>query len=99
MSAPAAEPLSHFARLAPVLGVLVLIVIAGAVALLLIKRWWKAEGEATMPGFTLGDLRAMRDAGEISVAEYERAKEQMVRKVRSQPSSAKAVKGQRGTTR
>ena len=99
MSAPAAEPLSHFARLAPVLGVLVLIVIVGAVALLLIKRWWKSESEATMPGFTLGDLRALRDSGEISAAEYERAKEQMVRKVRSQPTSAKPVKGQRGTTR
>ncbi len=99
MSAPAAEPLSHFARLAPVLGVLVLIVIVGAVALLLIKRWWKGESEATMPGFTLSDLRAMRDSGEISVAEYERAKEQMVRKVRSQPTSAKAVKGPRNTTR
>ena len=99
MSAPAAEPLSHFARLAPVLGVLVLIVIVGAVALLLIKRWWKSESEATLPGFTLGDLRAMRDAGEISVAEYERAKEQMVRKVRSQPTSGKAVKGPRNSTR
>ncbi|MBU3727693.1 MAG: SHOCT domain-containing protein [Phycisphaerales bacterium] len=99
MSAPAAEPLSHFVRLAPVLGALVLIVIAGAVALLLIKRWWKGESEAATPGFTLGDLRAMRDSGEISVAEYERAKEQMVRKVRTHATSAKAVKGQRGTTR
>jgi len=99
VSAPAAEPLSHFARIAPVLGVLVLIVIVGAVALLLIKRWWKGESESAMPGFTLGDLRAMRDAGEISAAEYERAKEQMVRKVRSQPTSSKPVKGSRNTTR
>jgi uncharacterized membrane protein len=99
VSAPAAEPLSHFARLAPILGVLVLIVLVGAVALLLIKRWWKSESEATTPGFSLGDLRAMRDAGEISVAEYERAKEHMVRKVRSQPTSSKAVKGPRNTTR
>lgn len=98
MSATAAEPLSHFARLAPVLGVLVLIVIVGAVALLLVKRWWKGESQAPA-GFTLGDLRALRDSGEISVAEYERAKEQMVRKVRSQGTSAKAVKGPRGTTR
>ena len=95
---PAAGPRSHFARIAPVLGVLVLIVIVGAVALLLIKRWWKGEREAPV-GFTLSDLRALRDSGEISVAEYERAKEQMVRKVRSQPTSAKAVKGPRGTTR
>ena len=98
MSVPAAEPLSHFARIAPVLGALVLIVVVGAVALLLIKRWWRRESDAPA-GFTLGDLRAMRDAGEISVAEYERAKEQMVRTVRSTPSSAKTVKGPRGTTR
>jgi hypothetical protein len=98
VTAPAAEPLSHFARIAPVLGLLVLFVIVGAVALLLIKRWWKREGDSPA-GFTLGDLRAMRDSGEISVAEYERAKEQMVRKVRSQPASSKAVKGPRGTTR
>ena len=99
MSAPAAEPLSHFARLAPVLGVLVLIVIVGAVALLLVKRWWKGESEGAMPGFTLSDLRAMRDSGEISVAEYERAKERMVRRVRNQSPSTKAVKGPRNTTR
>lgn len=93
------EPLSHFARIAPALGVLVLVVIAGAVALLLIRRWWKGQDESAQPGFTLGDLRELRDSGEISVAEYERARETMVRKVKAQATSVKPVKRDRGTAR
>lgn len=94
-----AEPLSHFARIAPVLGVLVLIVIVGGVVLLLIRRWWKSESEAAPPGFTLGDLRELRDSGEISVAEYERAREKMVQSVRKQSTSGTSLKGPRTPTR
>jgi hypothetical protein len=41
-------------------------------------RVWTQEEPGSPTGFTLGDLRDMRKKGQISEAEYERAKEAIV---------------------
>ena len=62
--------------------------IVAAVVLLMLGLWLKRrldarDSAATAPdvaagGFAVGDLRRMRDAGEISDEEYERARERIV---------------------
>lgn len=73
-----------FDKSGPVLmwsGVLIVVLMVGMVWALRVKRKMKAEDDvASVPatGFTLSDLRDMRKAGQISDAEFERAKLKIV---------------------
>ena len=61
--------------------VLLALLIAGMAFALRLKRRMKAEdGDAAAPvaGFTLSDLRQMHRTGQLSDAEFERAKEKVV---------------------
>ena len=71
--------------LLPWLGLLVLLVLVGGAVAILIRRRMAIDERPTI-GFTLGDLRAMRDRGEISEEEFEQAREKMVRAVRGDPA-------------
>jgi hypothetical protein len=59
--------------------ILILIVIVGLWGVLRLRRWLKEDDvEPGGIGFTLGDLRAMHKRGEITDAEFERARAQML---------------------
>ncbi len=75
-SNPAGAAGSLFSQVAPWLGMLALVVIAGWIVILFVRRSMRAESEAQV-GFTLEDLRRLHRAGEISGEEFERAKSAM----------------------
>jgi len=59
--------------------VLIVIAIAAMYAVLRLRRWLKEDDVPTGGiGFSLGDLRAMHRRGEISDAEFEKARSQML---------------------
>jgi hypothetical protein len=67
------------------LGILLLIVVVGGVALMVFRRRLteKESGNKSMDaGFSLSDLRAMRDRGEITAEEYERTRARVVARVK-----------------
>lgn len=55
------------------LGILALLAVAGGVAIFLLRRAVRREPVAP-GGFTLADLKAMRDSGALSDQEFERAR-------------------------
>ena len=69
------------------LGVLLVVVLVGGFALLFLRRWLLDTGDGRGDtGWDLRSLRAMRDQGEISDDEYERARATIVEAL-SKPSS------------
>ena len=58
--------------------VLVGLLVAGFVAVAQVKKRLMRSEDATGPGFTLSDLRALHRAGKMSDAEFEKAKEVVV---------------------
>ncbi len=72
--------------LLPWLGLLVLLVLIGGAVAILIRRRMAIDESPTI-GFTLGDLRTMRDRGEISEEEFEQARDKMVRAVRGESTA------------
>ena len=72
--------------LLPWLGLLVLLVLIGGAVAILIRRRMAIDERPTI-GFTLGDLRAMRDRGEISEEEFEQARDRMVTAVRGESAA------------
>jgi len=55
-----------------------LTLIAGAIVMWLRHGYLKGQEEPPREGFTLADLRAMRDRGDLTANEYEVAKNKMV---------------------
>ena len=62
-------------------GFVVLLLVGGAIAMGL-RRRLNADSETPSLGFTLEDLRSMRDRGELSQEEFEQAHQRMVGQVR-----------------
>lgn len=72
----------------------ILLILIVAVVLFVVALWAKGKwfgtperqdyGEGLAGGFTVGDLRRMRDSGEISDEEFERARERIVVAARRQ---------------
>ncbi len=83
-----AIPVTHLAQAAPVFGwalVVLVLVLAGFMAIAWLRRWMKEDDVPTGGiGFGLGELRQMHARGELSDEEYERARGKMT-------ASAKAV--------
>ena len=67
-----------FADILPWLGLLVVIILLGGGTALFLRRRFASSGETATSGFTLADLRTMRDSGEISEAEFATAKSRML---------------------
>jgi hypothetical protein len=74
--------------------VLIGVVIVGAFGIMLIKRWLKnQEGAPTEDaGFSLSELRAMRDRGEITPEEYEQTRSRVISKVKAMTNSPRGKK-------
>ncbi|MBM4009634.1 MAG: hypothetical protein FJ285_08595 [Planctomycetes bacterium] len=80
-SAPQAVPEDVFPTLLSVLAA----VIVGGIIIYLVRNWARRSDDS-MPGFTLGDLRELRENGEITEAEFKAARNAMISQVRD-PSS------------
>jgi hypothetical protein len=83
---PLAQTLSPQQRNAMLfwLGVLLVIVVIGFAVLMLFRRRLTEEQAPSSQdvGFSLSDLRAMRDRGEITAEEYERTRAKVVANVK-----------------
>lgn len=66
----------------PIILGLIAVVVVGWFVVVHVRSWMKASGESA-EAFTLDDLRRMHRAGEISDAEFQRAREAMIGAVRS----------------
>jgi uncharacterized membrane protein len=68
-------------------GVIMVVAIVGFIAIMIFKRLWKrSEAQPTHEaGFSLADLRAMRDRGEITPEEYEQTRANVIAKVKKMP--------------
>jgi len=75
----------------PILGWLLAIVFVGAIALYWIGRW-RRRSPSEQIGFTLSDLREMRESGDITEHEFQAARDAMIAQVKRQ-STAKLVDG------
>ncbi len=80
----------------PILGWLIALVFAGALAIYLFRRWMRGEGTDPI-GFTLADLREMLESGEITDVEFRAARDAMIAQVKrrsaSRSKSAKYTSG------
>jgi hypothetical protein len=68
------------------LAILMLLVVVGGFAILMVRRRLNAEDDPASSesvGFSLSDLRAMRDRGEITAQEYEITKARVIDKVKA----------------
>jgi hypothetical protein len=67
------------------LGILLVVVIIGGIAILIFRRHVTGQSPTDRPsdgGFLLSDLRKMRDNGEITPEEYERTRARVVAKLK-----------------
>ena len=90
-----------FADILPWLGLLVVVILLGGGLALFLRRRFATIREDETPGFTLADLRKMRDSGEISEAEFTTAKTRMFEALKpvkpaddSNPTTPKRTPGQ-----
>jgi hypothetical protein len=70
-----------FSELLPAIILLLAFAIVGSVLILALRRKLKEPTSATI-AFTLGDLRKLRDQGDISAEEYDRAKDSIIQSVK-----------------
>ncbi|HIA71708.1 MAG TPA: SHOCT domain-containing protein [Phycisphaerales bacterium] len=70
-----------FFELLPAIILLLAFTIVGGVIIFVVRRKLK-EPPSTTIAFTLGDLRKLRDQGDISIEEYNRAKESIIQSVK-----------------
>src|SRR5690348_15499986 len=70
-------------------GLLILVILVGAAGILLVRRWMRGGDSGGQPdaGFSLSDLRAMRDRGEITSEEYEQTRARVIAKVKGRQNS------------
>lgn len=80
-SAPQAVPEDVFPILLSVLAAVIL----GGIIIYFVRNWARRSDDST-PGFTLGDLRELRDSGEITEEEFKAARNAMISQVRKQSS-------------
>ena len=73
------------------LGMVLGMVIAGAIGIYVVRRRIRQGSEESV-GFTLSDLREMRDAGDITDVEFNAARDRLVEQVKKQAQrSGKSV--------
>jgi len=72
------------AEVIPWLGLLLVIILVGAVVLAAARRSFQGSNRSTEVMFTLDDLRAMRERGDLSDEEFETAKDKLIRRMRGE---------------
>jgi len=60
------------------MGLLCTCLILGTIILTLIRNRMRRTGRWSEPGFSLDDLRELRDQGKVSIAEYEKLREKLI---------------------
>jgi hypothetical protein len=76
-------------------GVIMAAAVVGCVAIMILKRRLMSPGEGEqVPGFSLSELREMRDRGEMTPEEYERTRARVIAKVKGK--MVEGPKGKRG---
>jgi hypothetical protein len=61
--------------------IIMAVALVGFTAIMIFKRLWKRTESASMDtGFSLSDLRGMRDRGEITPEEYEQTRARVIAK-------------------
>ncbi len=80
-TAPRAVPEDVF----PILLSLLAAVILGGIIIYFVRNWARRSDDS-MPGFTLGDLRELRESGDITEQEFKAARNAMISQVRRQGS-------------
>jgi hypothetical protein len=65
-----------------VVGLLVAVMYAGAVAFWLVDRWRKRQAAARNSAEELSDFRGMYDRGEITAAEYARLRDRVAKRLK-----------------
>lgn len=88
---PAPEDL--FSDLLPVIAGLLGLAVVGGIIIYIVRRLLRgSEDHSEAGGFTLHDLRRMREAGELSEEEFDRARLAMIDRVRNRaPADADAA--------
>ena len=82
-------------------GILIGVVLVGSVFIMLLRRRLREAPNTTGTdaGFSLSDLRAMRDRGEITPEEYEQTRAKVIAQVKKQATEPPKPKlGPRGET-
>lgn len=67
----------------------------GGLVIFWVRRWARGHVPVNRPGFTLEDLRAMLDRGEVTQREYDTARDTMLNKARQ---AARKERERRGGT-
>ena len=78
-----------FGEVLPYLIALIAVVVVGGVIMYLVRRRLRADDGGKSDGFTLQDLRDLHASGELTDAEFERAKAQMIGRLKA-PSKPEA---------
>ena len=86
MIASANPSSTAFRELLPWLIVLLVLAIVGGLIIMALRRWVRSPDRAGSADFTLHDLRRMHAAGQLSDAEFERAKAALIDRVRGKTS-------------
>lgn len=63
------------------IAVLIGVVIVGTVVLLLVRRWAYSDAKTSESGLTLDSLRKLYEAGDLSLEEYEAARDAIVGRI------------------
>jgi len=69
----------------PILLIVLSAVILGGIIIYFVRNWARRTDDP-LPGFTLGDLRELRDSGDITEEEFKAARNAMISQVRKQSS-------------
>lgn len=70
--------------------VLIVIVLAGFVAAIQVKKWARQDEESGGENFTLSDLRRLHKAGKMTAEEYEKARAAIVALAQKRPEKKEA---------
>ncbi|MBX3355906.1 MAG: SHOCT domain-containing protein [Phycisphaeraceae bacterium] len=71
-----------FMTILPYAVVIILVAIAGGVIMMISRRKIDSAAAAGPVGFTLADLKELRDRGELSEEEFERARQEVIARAR-----------------
>jgi len=84
-SRPVMRASHDYANLYIGLTVLLLLVIALGLGVWYYRRWMFAEASDSTESWTLADLRALRETGELSEEEYEKMRQALIGGMKSAP--------------
>jgi len=76
------NPGDVFMSILPYAVIIIFITVVGGIVMMISRRKIDAAGSGGPVGFTLADLKELRDRGELSEAEYDRARQDVIERAR-----------------